>query len=77
MDITDVISKLVDEELDDARKYMNLALQCKEEEPDVADLFAKLAGEEMNHMRMLHQVVSDLVEEQDDEDETAKGEARP
>ena len=75
MEITDVISGKVDEELDDARKYMSLAMEFKDDAPEAAELFGKLADEEMEHVKMLHHAVAHMAEahEEEHDDEAAKG----
>ena len=62
MVIVEKLSKMIDEELDDARKYAQCALNEKDEHPEVADVFFKLSGEEMEHMKMLHDSAVELIE---------------
>lgn len=63
MKIIKCLSELIDEELSDADKYINLAAKWKNDEPDTADLFYELSTEEMGHMEKLHQEVTELIEE--------------
>lgn len=63
MKIIKCLSELIEEELADSRKYVDLAMKWKTEEPDTADLFYELSVEEMGHMEKLHQEVSELIEE--------------
>ena len=63
MKIIKCLSELIDEELNDADKYIDLAVRWKSEEPDTADLFYELSTEEMGHMEKLHQEVTELIEE--------------
>jgi len=63
MKIIKCLSELIEEELDDARKYIDLAMKWKQEEPDTADLFYELSIEEMGHMEKLHTEVTELIEE--------------
>ena len=63
MKIIKVLSEKIEEELNDAEAYIDLAMQWKQDEPDTADLFAELSAEEMGHMEKLHNEVSELIEE--------------
>lgn len=63
MKIIKCLSELIEEELNDAEKYIDLAMQWRNEEPDTADLFYTLSTEEMGHMEKLHDEVSELIEE--------------
>ena len=63
MKIIKCLSELIDEELSDADKYINLAAKWKNDEPDTADLFYELSTEEMGHMEKLHQEVTELIDE--------------
>ena len=61
MKIIEKLSNMIEEEIQDAEKYIRCALSYKDDKDmrDVADMFYKLSTEEMNHMSMLHaQVVS-------------------
>lgn len=63
MKIIKCISEKIEDELQDAQEYIDLAMRWKNEEPDTADLFYELSVEEMGHMEKLHKEVSDLIEE--------------
>lgn len=53
----------IEDELADARKYAELALEYKETEPEMAGLFYRLSGEEMTHQNALHnEVVREISE---------------
>ena len=54
---------MIEEELADADKYIDLAMRWKNEEPDTADLFYELSTEEMGHMEKLHEEVAELIED--------------
>ena len=47
----------IEDELDDAHTYAELAVEYKHDDPELADLFYRLSGEEMNHMNALHKAV--------------------
>jgi rubrerythrin len=63
MKIIECLSELIEDEIDDAEKYIDLANKWKAEEPDTADLFYELSKEEMGHMEKLHEEVAELIEE--------------
>ena len=63
MKIIKCLSQLIEEEMEDSNKYIDLAVKWKQEEPDTADLFYELSVEEMGHMDKLHQEVTELIEE--------------
>ena len=63
MKIIKCLSELIEEELNDANKYIDLAMRWKTDEPDTADLFYELSVEEIGHMEKLHEEVSELIEE--------------
>ena len=57
------LSEQIEDEIDDAEKYIDLANKWKTEEPDTADLFYELSKEEMGHMEKLHAEVAELIDE--------------
>lgn len=57
-----LLSVRIEDELEDARTYIKLALEYKETDPEMAQLFYKLSGEEMNHMDALHKSVVSHIE---------------
>ena len=63
MKIIECLSELIEDEISDAEKYIDLAAKWKAEEPDTADLFYELSKEEMGHMEKLHAEVAELIEE--------------
>ena len=63
MKIIKCLSELIEEELDGANNYIDLAVRWKADEPDTADLFYELSTEEMGHVDKLHEEVSELIEE--------------
>lgn len=63
MKIIRCLSKKIREELSDADAYISLAMEWKEERPEVADLFYELSTEEIGHMIRLHEEVKRLIEE--------------
>lgn len=63
MKIIKCLSELIEGELLDADKYIELAMRWKHDEPDTADLFYELSVEEMGHMEKLHEEVAELIDE--------------
>ena len=63
MKIIKCLSEKIEDELNDASAYVDLAIRWKSEEPDTADLFYELSVEEMGHMEKLHEEVAELIEE--------------
>ena len=61
MKIIKCLSELIEEELDDASKYIDLAMKWKQDEPKVASLFADLSSEEMGHVDELHRAVAEKI----------------
>ena len=64
MKIIKCLAEKIEEELNDANEYIQLALKWKDEQPEAAELFAELSGEEMGHMEKLHQEAEDLIEKE-------------
>ena len=63
MKIIKCLSELIEGELIDADKYIELAMRWKNDEPDTADLFYELSTEEMGHVDKLHEEVAELIDE--------------
>lgn len=60
--IKSLVSK-IDDELEDAEKYIKCALKAKAEHPQLADVYYNLSLEEMKHMTMLHDQVVRIINE--------------
>ena len=63
MDIPSGMPALIEEEAKDAMKYANLALEHRDEHPDLADMFMQLSAEELHHMQMIAGKMAAMVEE--------------
>ena len=62
MKIIQIMSERIEEELEDSEAYIKLAMEYKEEFPQIAKTFYELSLEEMRHMEMLHLQVAALIE---------------
>ena len=63
MKIIRCISEKIQEELQDAEAYIDLAIEWKEDDEEAAELFYELSKEEMGHMEKLHNQVTAEIEE--------------
>ena len=57
----------IDEELEDAEKYIKCAMNYKDERPHLANMYYDLSVAEMGHFEKLHSAVSTLINEEKDE----------
>lgn len=62
MKLIEKLSAMIDEEIEDAKKYAKCAVKYKDERPALAKTFYDLSGEEMRHMTMLHAEVSGVIQ---------------
>lgn len=61
MKIIEKLSDMIEEEMSDAEKYIRCAMENKEEFPNLAEAFYRLSVEEMQHMAILHEQVTQLI----------------
>ena len=57
------ISNMIEDEMDDAERYIQCAMKWKEERPALAQTFARISNEEMGHMNLLHDQVTAIIME--------------
>ena len=63
MKLIKCLSEKIEEEINDACAYIDLAMKYKNEYPDTADVFYELSVAEMEHMEKLHGEVVELIED--------------
>lgn len=61
MKIIKELSEYIEEEIADAGKYIEKALKCRAENPELADLMYQLSIEEMGHMSRIHGEVEKII----------------
>ena len=55
------ISERISEEIEDARTYTLMAMEIKDEYPEMGRVLYTISLQEMEHMRMLHDGVTNLI----------------
>ena len=61
MKIIKILSKKIEEEIRDAKDYAKMALQYREEYPEMARTVYNISIQEMEHMTLLHNEVANLI----------------
>ena len=61
MKIIRCLSEKIEDEMDDAQEYIDLAMRWRQDDPETAELFYTLSVEEMGHMDKLHDEVAKLI----------------
>lgn len=63
MRVIKVLSKQIEEELEDSNKYIDSALTYRTQFPKLAETYIELANEEIGHAERLHKQVVSLINE--------------
>lgn len=63
MEIIKQLVEKIDDELEDAEKYVKCAMKVKEKYPVLADTYFTLSLQEMGHVTMLHDQVVKIINE--------------
>ena len=61
MKIIQRLSEMIDEEINDAEKYIDCAENVRETYPKLSEAFYKLSLSEMEHMKTLYTEVADII----------------
>jgi hypothetical protein len=58
------LSRMMDDEIRDAHKYAEAALEHKEAHPELSKIFANLSEQELSHYQMLYAGMQMLIDDQ-------------
>lgn len=61
MKIIKTLSKKIEEEICDAKSYAKMALEVREQYPELSRTLYNISLQEMEHMNLLHNEVADLI----------------
>lgn len=62
MRIIEKLSEKISEEIHDAKSYVKMAMEYRDEYPDLARTLYGISTEEMDHMSRLHGAVTEIIE---------------
>lgn len=62
MKLIKMLEEHIGEEIHDTKEYAKMAVEYKDEYPDLAELFYKLSAEEKRHADMLHDMAVNEIE---------------
>lgn len=61
MKLIEILSEKVDEEISDAKSYIEMAIKYKEEYPELSRTLCNLSLQEMEHMNLLHNEIVAMI----------------
>lgn len=61
MKIIEILSEKIEEEICDAKSYIEMAIDYKDEFPELSRTLFNLSSQEMEHMNMLHNEVAAII----------------
>lgn len=63
MKLIEKLSEMIEDELEDAEKYIKCAMNYKESHPTLATTFFRISNEEIGHANLLHDQVTAIITE--------------
>ena len=63
MKLIKTLSEMIEDEIEGAGDYIRLALQIRDEKPELARTLNSLSLQEMEHMKILHDAVASAIDE--------------
>ena len=63
MKIIETLSEKISEEIEDAKAYAEMAIEHREDHPDLAQTLYDISTEEISHMNRLHNAVVKIIED--------------
>ena len=61
MKIIEILSSKIEEEVCDAKSYVTMAMEYKEEYPELSRTLYNISTQEMEHMNLLHGEVTQII----------------